>query len=252
MLPKIDEMETFINDFQSLRVDMQEQRLKKMGAFINSFQVLRVATQNQRLGEMRVFLSTFEENRSRLLYQKHIKFNVFSLFGVETDEVRHSRFLAWLLDATSDHGQGNVFLRSFVESCRLNIAPNDLDRYRVQTEFSGVESIVDVMVCHRGKFLIYLENKVFAQEGPDQIDREFRDMCRLGSALRIPREQMFAIFLTPDGRRPTSGDATRWRTLSYNKIAREFKKLLPKITAAKVKFILRDWIETISTFGGIQ
>lgn len=227
---KTNKIKTLIDNFQSLHVDVQEQRLEKM----------------------KIFLSTFEESRDRLLHQRCNEFNVFSLLKVETDEVRHSRFLAWLLDATSDHGQRNVFLSAFVELCQLNIAPNDLNRSYVRTEFSGIESRVDIMVYRRGKFIIYLENKVFAQEGHNQVDREFRDMCRLGSALRIPKEQMFAIFLTPDGRSPTSGNATRWKTLSYIKVAREFKKLLPKITVTKVKYILEDWIETISTFGGSQ
>ncbi len=228
------------------------QEIGKIEAFINSFRVLRVGKQKQRLEEMNVFLSMFEEVRNRLLQHKYIDFNVFSLLGIETDEVRHSKFLAWLLDSTSDHGQGNLFFRSFVELCGLTVSPDGLERYYVRTEFSGLESIVDVMMCRRGEFLIYLENKVFAQESRDQIAREFRDMCRLGSALRVPREQMIAVFLTPDGKSPTSGDATHWKTLSYNQIAREFKKLLPNITAAKVKFMLTDWIETVSAFGGIQ
>jgi hypothetical protein len=98
--------------------------------------------------------------------------------------------------------------------------------------------------------LIYVENKVFAGEGIHQVDREFRDMRRLGIALEIPKERQFAVFLTPDGRPPLSGDATLWRTVSYGGIAAAFGNLLPRITSTKVKIFLKDWIDTISTFGG--
>ena len=228
MLSKIDKMRSLVTDFQSLRSVKRSIRLNKMGAF----------------------LSTFGENRRKLCNQRRADFNVFSLLSIGEDEVRQSRFLAWLLDAESDHGQGNIFLKAFVKLCRLSVLFDALDQYRVQTEFSGIESIIDVLVYRRGEFLIYLENKILAQEGPNQIDREFRDMRRVGSTLRIPQERQFAIFLTPDGRKPMSGEAIHWRTVSYNEIQAEFGKLLPSITSVKVKFILRDWMDTISAFGG--
>lgn len=106
------------------------------------------------------------------------------------------------------------------------------------------------MVVRRGEFLIYLENKVYASEGTEQIDREFCDMRRLGASLKIPEQMQFPVFLTPLGRPPSSGDPAPWRTLSYVDLASTFAELLPSITAPKVKVLLQDWVATISTFGG--
>jgi hypothetical protein len=106
------------------------------------------------------------------------------------------------------------------------------------------------MVVRRGGFLIYLENKVYASEGTEQIDREFRDMRRLGASLKIPEQMQFPVFLTPRGRLPSSGDPAPWRTISYGDLASAFVELLPSIAAPKVKVLLQDWVDTISTIGG--
>jgi hypothetical protein len=224
-------------------------RIETMDRFIADFRALRAAQREARLGEMKAFFATFEATHRRV-WRAMVDFNVFSLLGVRTDEVRHSGVLAWLLDTESGHGQGDAFMRAFADLCCLDVPPKAFDRYRVRTEFVGTESIIDMTVFRRGEFLIYVENKVFAGEGIHQIDREFRDMRRLGIALEIPKERQFAVFLTPDGRPPLSGDATRWRTVSYGEIAAAFGNLLPGITSTKVKIFLKDWIDTISTFGG--
>jgi hypothetical protein len=222
-------------------------KIDKMKFLINDFQALRSSKRTIRLNRIAAFLSTFEENHRKLRNQRLADFNVFSLLRIGEDEVRQSKFLAWLLDAESGHGQGNLFLQAFVKSCHLNIPLEVLDQYRVRTEYYRNESRIDVLAYRKGEFLIYLENKICAPEGPNQIDREFRDMRSVGSALRIPEERQFAVFLTPDAKKqPTSGDATRWLSVSYNQIGAEFKKLLPGITSDKVKFILKDWMDTIS------
>jgi len=219
----------------------------KMERLISDFRLLRAEQRTERVARMRRFILDFD-----LCARREADFNVFALLGVKTDEVRHSRFLAWLLNSRSDHRQGNMFLRAFVDLCDIAIPPDVLNKYHVRTESSGSEAIIDIMACRRTEFLIYLENKILAPEGSNQVDREFRDMQRAGATLRVPEERQFAVFLTPDGRAPVSGDATRWITVSYREIAAEFDKLLPRITVGKVSFVLGDWIRTISAFGGLQ
>jgi hypothetical protein len=232
-----------------MRKERRSPRIDRMRSLIADFRILYSVQQQARRENMGAFLSRFAEQHRQSSAQQ-MRFNVFSLLQVETDEVRHSRFLAWLLDPESGHGQGSAFLKAFVIACRLDIASEVSGRYRVRTEFAGMESIIDVFVYHPGEFLIYLENKISASEGPRQIDREFRDMRRLGDTLRVPQARQFAVFLTPDGRCPVSGDSTRWRPVSYGDIAAEFATLLPRITQDKVRFTLEDWLETVSAFGG--
>jgi len=40
------------------------------------------------------------------------RFNIFDALGIARVEIRHSNFLAWLLDPAESHGQGSIFLKA--------------------------------------------------------------------------------------------------------------------------------------------
>jgi len=175
------------------------------------------------------------------------RFNVFAVCRVGSDEVKHSSILAWLLDSRSGHGQGSLFLEAFMKASGI---PGPVPfPYRVRTEFSGSESIVDIMVCRRREYLLYMENKVFAAEGDNQVDREFRDMRELGRGLQVPEEKQFAVFLTPDGRPPVSGDPSRWISISYPVLATAFTDAITETSNIKVRNFVNDWAETVQAWG---
>ena len=44
---------------------------------------------------------------------ENIKANIFDAVGMERQEVKHSAFIAWLLDPSKPHGLGNRFLAEF-------------------------------------------------------------------------------------------------------------------------------------------
>ncbi|HAH57521.1 MAG TPA: hypothetical protein DCL86_05190, partial [Bacteroidales bacterium] len=43
------------------------------------------------------------------------KFNIFEAVGMARQEIRHSRFLAFLLNPLAPHGLGEYFLRNFLD-----------------------------------------------------------------------------------------------------------------------------------------
>lgn len=155
--------------------------------------------------------------------------------------------LAWLLDPRGDHNQGSLFLCEFAAVIGLDVDPTH--RCRGQRERVGTESIIDIMVWWEGDFLIFIENKVWSPEGEDQIDREFRDLRRAGVVLGVPEKRQFAVFLTPSGRTPTSGDPSKWISISYGTLAERFRALLPEVTDVKVGLVLDDWLKTVSDWG---
>lgn len=217
--------------------------LNRISQLIQDFEALKADQRTHKLRRIEDFLATFRQDR-------RTAWNVFSLLKIRADEVAHSRILAWLLNAESPHGEGPLFLKTFIKSCGLPLGDSDLDRYVVRTEFSGIKSIVDIMICQRGEFIIYIENKVHADEGPGQIDRELRDMRRIGRSLGIPERRQFPVFLTPDGREPMSGNFELWTSVSYTRIADGFRQLLPSLKSSKASMFLDDWIETALSFGG--
>ncbi len=171
------------------------------------------------------------------------EFKLLDLTGVGTDEVRHSAILAWLLNPHSRHGCRELFLHAFFGEAGLPVSDLNTERCLVRTEFVGSESVVDIVIAKTKCFLVFIENKTVSAEGERQVDREYRDMQRLGDSLQIPFDKRFAIFLTPTGRPPVSGDPRRWRRVSYQKLAESFSRLLPKIQDPKMCYFLDDLVQ---------
>jgi hypothetical protein len=52
------------------------------------------------------------ENDDLLALEERIgRFNIFDALGIARREIQHSNFLAWLLDPSESHGQGDLFLK---------------------------------------------------------------------------------------------------------------------------------------------
>ena len=53
------------------------------------------------------------------------KYNIFSILGLSSDELAHSRFLANLLNPQGSHGQGDIYLKLFFECMREKFLTSD-------------------------------------------------------------------------------------------------------------------------------
>ena len=97
------------------------------------------------------------------LSQKMQTLNIFEVLGITNAEIRHSNFLAWLLDPNGNHGMGDKFLREFVSKlgqrevvpenvtvcivtpCRLHFYLRmELLRYRQMTSNTGSQSAMQI------------------------------------------------------------------------------------------------------------
>lgn len=224
-------------------------KLDQMANLISQFADRRMASRARRVAAMGTLLTQVNGLRARRIAERPGSFNTLSLLRVENAEEVHSGFLAWLLDANESHGCGALFAETLIGLICLSV---DLrDRYRVRTEFAGLESIIDVLVARDRDFLLYIENKVWSTEGIDQLAREYRDMCRVGQALRVPESKRVAVFLTPAGLPPTTADGTPWRTLAYRDLAAAFTPLLPQVTIPKTRLVIEDWLSIIGSWTGV-
>ncbi len=107
---------------------------------------------------------------------------------------------------------------------------------------------MDIVVCRVREFIIYIENKVWAVEGGDQLGREYRDMTWLAESFGIPDGRQFAVFLTPSGRSPTTAGSTRWRSLGYQELARDFAAVVRHMGDQKSRLLAEDWLHTIRSW----
>jgi hypothetical protein len=101
-------------------------------------------------------------------------FNLLDVTNLTGKEIRHSMVLAWLLDHDlrrfGTHAQGNLGFRLFLNDLGMPMEYSDC-KYWVRREVAGDESIVDLEVASRERFLIHIENKIWSCEGTDQTDR---------------------------------------------------------------------------------
>ena len=107
-------------------------------------------------------------------------FNVFKILKLDTSETRtHSAFIAELLNPKGDHGVGDKFLRSFVNTidCLKTLDFNTKDA-RVDVEFCiGNKNTkkdeggrIDIIIRSHNTAIV-IENKIYADDQPCQLVR---------------------------------------------------------------------------------
>jgi hypothetical protein len=151
------------------------------------------------------------------------QFNIFEAVGMVRQEIRHSNFLAFLLNPTASHRLGDIFLKTFlkrllVEADNAAVSPIEIDiadltDTEVRREWRNIDILV---VSPQSKMLCAIENKVDSGEHSNQLQRyrnivlgEFKDF-----------KKIFA-YLTPTGIIPYgTEDQQHWLPYSYGSVAR--------------------------------
>lgn len=207
--------------------------------------------------------------------KKIARINVFEAAGLTRQEVKHSAFLAWLLNPKMPHGQGNRFLRKFCNRLVTYVTRDDeanpnsdilggslkrLDllladpNLAVTTERVVVdkESRTDILIdSPAAQTVIVIENKVFTGAHDDQLNRYERELER--HDVYKGYEKVY-VFLTPHGDSPTDEDGEYdpdWCVFDYGAvldIVKEMYRELPRDKQnARLKIILEDYMDLVET-----
>lgn len=194
------------------------------------------------LARLQAFLM---ERREKPLFRRDVAdTNLFGVLGLVHKEQADSMFLAWLLDPRGTHGQGSLFLSVFLDLCGLSDCSGYIDDPTciVIPEFRGFEARVDIMVQVTSKFMLYVENKIGSCEGPQQTQREYRDLQRQGEARSIPEEYRKAVYLTPSGVSPEEETKGQWITLSHRELAESLRGVVRTVSDLRTRLLVEDWI----------
>ena len=221
-------------------------------------------------------LKALEENLQKLK-NKADKLNIFEAVGMNTQEIKHSAFLAWLLNPEMPHNLGNKFLRTFLDNLlnyeNKNIETDelltkkqilssiqvntieDLDKFLSDKNLNiakerpltldGDDGRIDIFIeSKKAKTLVAIENKVFTSTHDDQLKRYVREFEN-----RTDWKKIF-IYLTPNGDIPYDIDKIydkRWCILSYETILDTVRTTLQEVHNSKVKNLMEDYIEMVDT-----
>lgn len=144
------------------------------------------------------------ENDDLLELEERIgRFNIFDALRIARVEIRHSNFLAWLLDPAESHGQGSLFLNAVLMDLlrqapveQRPLSPVELDG----EELRGVEirrewRYIDLLIsCKEPAFVVAVENKVGSGEHGDQLARYQKTVAE-----NFPGRNPMFVYLTTDG-----------------------------------------------------
>jgi len=186
-------------------------------------------------------------------------YNIFNVLKIHKDEDRtHSPFLANLLNPNGEHGQGEIFVKAFLEylSKKKKVGipkEGSWDNWHIKTEDyiqndNESRGFMDIVLRnYRHGILIVIENKIYALEDPYQLEKYCRHMQdETGFQYRI------LLYLTRDGREPNNPPINRdvqFNLLSYNEdIKTILEQSKDQIKARKIKDIVEQYLEIIEIF----
>jgi hypothetical protein len=161
-------------------------------------------------------------------------FNLFRILGVGNEELKHSLFLAELLNPKGSHGQGAIFLQLFTDM--LAIQPFHATDATVEVEKSigrlanDEGGRLDLFIADGHGNNIVIENKIYAYDQPKQLVRYYQ---------YAPQH---VLYLTPDGHEPSPGSTTgdniqleadkHYRIISYQEHILQWLELCRKESAS--------------------
>lgn len=142
-------------------------------------------------------------------------FNLFNELGMTTDEVHlHSSFIALLLNPKATHGQGDKFLKPFIEMIEKKRKPELLpmnfdysnanvciekDIGVVKDEFGGR---IDIYIEDNNGHHVIIENKIYAEDQAKQMKRYWNYAQEIS---HNEESKYCLIYLTLDGHEPSKG-----------------------------------------------
>lgn len=222
-----------------------------------------------KLNDLSLELQKIEANSSKSL-------NIFNAIGMDTQEVKHSHFLAWLFNITEKHGLDNLFFRGFLEKLIHKQKNNDatypilsneeiIDKtfpnrsdyinlvngkeVSVMTErvSDANNSRTDIVIKLEDKqALIVIENKTLSTLHDEQLAKYEQEYSR---SKYLNWAKLF-VYLTPKGNNPIESNTyfNKWCICSYEDINDILVEILKnKKLSKRLKFMLEDYIEMVKT-----
>lgn len=179
------------------------------------------------------------------VYNLFSRFNLFEAVNMARQEIRHSRFLAYLLEPSQPHGLDDLFLRAVIMTAadnhpdlrvsKLQLAIADYSNARVYCERDHFDISIEVPGL---ELLFVIENKVGSEEHENQLKR-YREKAKS----LYPNHHFFGCFLTAEG---YDGDDAEWAPMSYADIVRVLKKLVSDgAVRPDVKMAVEHYVELI-------
>jgi len=175
--------------------------------------------------------------------------NIFQILNISRAEIRHSNFLAWLLDPNGTHGLGKLFLTKFLRDIATSEIASDLDEFEIEElNFNNVElrrewKNIDLLIVF-DTIVICIENKIDSQDHSNQLAK-YRTIV---NDTFIKHKKVF-VYLTPTGETPLAPKEREfYAPYSYEEIIEQADRVLQtpgKSLNVGVHQYISDYLTTI-------
>lgn len=182
------------------------------------------------------------------------KFNIFHATDMKNREIKHTKFLGYLLDPNESHQLGTKFLWQFLRKTaaigirHLDLLNLNLQYTRVNIEYDldnrSLDLLLEIPKNNNNFLIIAIENKIRAGEGVGQLTDYSEGIHR-----RFNGENFKKIFayLTIAEEDPSN---VNWININYhNTVIPAIEELLSdsvETISSYMRFILQDYIEIIN------
>lgn len=200
------------------------------------------------------------------------RFNFFEAADIEAKEIKHTKFLSYLLDPNESHGLGTSFLQNFiwVASVQLQSFPEadelDLPYAEIQAERQVVEPNQEGSKPKKGSLDVFIriprrqslesivlvvENKINAKESNSKDGTQLERYRKWLEAERKGiKEKRYYLYLTKRGDQPS--DREYWGSINYS------EHIVPAISytldqhsgkvSAYIEQLLKDYQDLFTDF----
>lgn len=159
-------------------------------------------------------------------------FNTFEAAGLVSQEIRHSHFLAYMLNPQGKHGLGAALTHAFVAELFDDGRISPPGAWRVRREWQHIDLL---LVDDERQRVFVVENKIDAGEHGDQLAR-YVDAV----ALAYPHHERKFALLSPGGSAPSHGE---YSAVAYDAVARAFTRVLQdRDCAPRVRASIEDYL----------
>lgn len=245
----MNEVEQISSLLERYKQFSEETAVERIDDFKQSFQAL--------LGHYNSFRSEITERNKREAFD----YNIFHILNIYTyEEKTHTPFLKNLLQPDGTHGQGGLFLRSFIERFipeekRENFKLEKESDYIVDEEYHTGWGRLDIYIHSKDqkkRFGIVIENKIYASDQSNQLDRYRQFLTK-----SYKDKQMVLFYLTVGGKDVSDHAIDKENSekelngkdvlnISYkNGIKTWLEECYEYVGSCKVKYLLEAYIEVI-------
>jgi len=169
--------------------------------------------------------------------------NIFDILKIKDVEVRHSNFLAWLLDPEGNHNLRDIFLKWFLKEVFASVKvawanefmvdSMDTRDIKIMREFTRID-----LVLVSTEFVLVIENKMWSADHTDQLNRYKQTINKI-----FPKHKKAFVFLTPYGAEPKlPDDAGVYVSYAYASIVKILEYLV-ELHYASMSQAVRTYIE---------